>query len=203
MGHYNMTPVFWASFSNPEDDMMHFQLMYDRNGNLIYDGYTDHYLKGGTIYMHLSSEYSTQVRKLFNDTFRNDSGATGVTISSIINSTSAAAYFENDSTGGWENYAGPVLDIEKEYTVQDLAAEYGCIEFHFAEDKEQTKENLYQRLLQSKELLAENEIPFSKFSITYKIGNGVYGITAQELFEGDLKQIVEERYVNYFSDEEQ
>ena len=35
VGHYNDTPVFLAYFSNPDDKLMYFHLMYDKDGNLL------------------------------------------------------------------------------------------------------------------------------------------------------------------------
>ena len=100
-----------------------------------------------------------------------------------------------------EGYKGPVLDAANEYDAVELAAEYGRISFYFTEDEEHTKENLYNRLVQSRELLKNSDVKFSLFSASYRLGGGVYRLMPEDLFEGDLKQIVEERYFNYYSDE--
>ena len=188
VGHYNDIPVFLAYFSNPDDELMYFHLMYDKDGNFIYDGYSDHYMKGGTIYYYHSATYG---------------GIVSVSLEAVLNSNSGHGTFLDSDTDMYEGYKSLVLEVGKEYDTMELAAEYGRISFYFTEDEEHTKENLYNRLMQSRELLKDSDVKFSLFSASYRMGGGVYRLTPEDLFEGDLKQIVEERYVNYFSDEEQ
>lgn len=203
VGHYNDTPVFLAYFSNPVDELMYFHLMYDKDGNFIYDVYSDHYMKGGTVYYYHSATYGGIVSKLFNDYFCDGRGTASISLEAVLNSNSGHGTFLNSDTHIYEDYKGPVLEVGKEYDTMELATEYGRISFYFTEDEEHTKENLYNRLVQSRELLKDSDVKFSLFSASYRMGGGVYKLTPEDLFEGDLKQIVEERYVNYFSDEEQ
>ena len=200
MGHYNAAPVFLAGFFNPEDNMMHFRLMCDMNGDLIYDGCSDNYLKGGVVYSYHAAEYNSQVKKLFNDFFRNGRSVSG-SVSKVLNANKREASFTGSGSNPWEGYQGPVPEPDKEYDKVELAKQYGYINFCFTEDEEHTKENLCQRLLQCRELIEDSGTPFTSLSAGYHLGGGVYNLTEEELFEGELRRIVEERYINYYSDE--
>ena len=143
VGHYNDTPVFLAYFSNPDDKLMYFHLMYDKDGNFVYDGYSDHYMKGGTVYYYHSATYGGIVSELFNDYFCDGRGTASVSLDTVLNSNSGHGTFLDSDTDMYEGYKGPVLDVANEYDTMELAAEYGRISFYFTEDEEHTKENLY------------------------------------------------------------
>ena len=114
VGHYNDTPVFLAYFSNPDDKLMYFHLMYDKDGNFVYDGYSDHYMKGGTVYYYHSATYGGIVSELFNDYFCDGRGTASVSLDAVLNSNSGHGTFLDSDTDMYEGYKGPVLEVGKE-----------------------------------------------------------------------------------------
>ena len=94
--------------------------------------------------------------------------------------------------GHTEQYTGPVLDLNKEYTMEELAAEYGIRLFNYKD--EQTSENLYTRCLEVREIIEKYDIPFSKICITLDRDNGLYNISREQLFSDDLMAFIEDNY---------
>lgn len=193
--HHNMKPLFFANFCHVDNRYIRFSLVYDRYGNLIRDDFKNAVGISSSIYQNLSGRYTQMVKNRFNDTFRDGTGAAGLSVDDIMKSNRGEAYFEHSNYVIEEGYKGPYLDINEEYSVNDMASQYGYIYFYFAEDEQQTAENLYNRRLQARDMLKEKNISFKSFTICYDISIGVYDLTYDELYSGNLEEIMAEKSV--------
>jgi len=186
--------AWYVYYSNDEDSFMHFNFVYSPDCEMIYDGCGDLYMNGGTIYRHFSDQYRNYIVEIHQDVYNNGMPKSGITISSVTGGDYAEAWFENGQhLTHSEKYEGPVLDINKKYTMEELANEYGVIHFRYNDD-EKTPGQLYKRRLEVVTIVKEYNIPFNKAQIELGFFEGVFGLTKEELFSEDLKTIIEDNY---------
>lgn len=192
--------VYYSKNSVPD---AYIYFVYDRSGNLVYDSCKEKYLKGGMIYSKLADEYNYYIQNIFSEVYNNGLGQYSFNPDKLLENSFASGVFENDRTtkqslGMWppsghtEQYTGPVLDLNKEYTMEELAAEYGIRLFNYKD--EQTSENLYTRCLEVRDIIEKYDIPFSKICITLDRDNGLYNISREQLFSDDLMAFIEDNY---------
>ncbi len=201
---YSVVNGTWNIYYAQELDITrHFYFVYDRSGNLVYDSCSERYLKGGMIYNRLSNKYDSYIDKIFNEVYNNGMSQYYYNPDDMFENSFASGLFENDQTtkqalGMWpasghtEQYTGPVLDLNKEYTMEELAAEYGVLLFNYKD--EQTRENLYNRCLEVREIIEKHDIPFNKVCVTLDRDNGLYNISREELFSDNLMEFIENNY---------
>ncbi len=200
--------VYYSRKGKPET---YIYFVYDRDKNMIYDSCGDRYLKGGLIYERLEQEYSSYIKNIFNEEYNNGIPRNSISLDTIINESHADAVFMYHSShiSHIEPYTGPVLDITQEYTMEELAKEYGQVYFRFNDgisynmnqDAEAVKEsyktavdNLYNRCNEVKEIVKEYDIPFKDISITHGFFEGLFNITYEQLFSDDLYQFIYDNY---------
>ncbi|MBQ8604835.1 MAG: hypothetical protein IJ410_08360 [Oscillospiraceae bacterium] len=192
--------IYYSKNSLPD---AYIYFVYDRSGNLVYDSCNERYLKGGMIYSRLSDEYNYYIENIFSEAYNNGLGQYAFNPDNLFENSYSSGWFENEMTtkqalGMWpasghtEQYTGPVLDINKEYTMEELAAEYGVLLFNYKD--EQTLENLYTRCMEVREIVKEYNIPFNKICITLNRDNGLYNISREELFSDNLMEFIENNY---------
>lgn len=200
--------VYYSRKGKPET---YIYFVYDRDKNMIYDSCGDRYLKGGLIYERLEQEYSNYIKNIFNEEYNNGIPRNSISLDTVINESHADAVFMYHSShiSHIEPYTGPVLDITQEYTMEELAKEYGQVYFRFNDgisynmnqDAEAVKEsyktavdNLYNRCNEVKEIVKEYDIPFKDISITHGFFEGLFNITYEQLFSDDLYQFIYDNY---------
>ena len=200
--------VYYTKTNQP-DTYIYF--VYDKDKNMIYDSCSDRYLKGAMIYEKLEQEYSNFIKNIFTEEYNNGIPKHSTSLETVMNESHADADFmyHNNHISHIEPYSGPVLDITQEYTMEELANEYGQVYFRFNDgisynmnqDAEAVKEsyrtvvdNLYNRCLEVKEIVTEYKIPFKNISITHGLFEGVFNITYEQLFSDNLYQFI---YGNY------
>lgn len=203
----------WQVYYTDNDDAFSYvYLVYDRDCNMIYDSCSDRYLKGATIYNKLEQEYENYIKDIFNEEYHNGVPGYSISAETITNESQAVAVFMYNNTHNVSHidpYIGPVLDINKEYTMEELASEYGEIYFRFMDDiyympgdgtspdtskYNDVVDNLYKRCLETRDIVEKYNIPFKNISITHGISEGIFNIDHQQLFSDDLYQFI---YNNY------
>lgn len=198
-------------YTDNDNSWSYIYLVYDRDCNLIYDSCEDRYLKGATIVEKLEQEYETFVKTVFNDVYHYGIPRRSVSASTLRNESHADAWFYYSNTYGSHitPYEGPVLDINKQYTMEELAAQYGEVFFRFMDDitynmnqePEAVKEsyetavdNLYKRCMEVRDIVKEYSIPFENISITHGFFEGLFNISYEQLFSDDLYQFIYDNY---------
>ena len=186
---------WWIYYSNKETPYMRFTMVYNRDGNLVYDGCKDRYLTGGAIYTHFSDIYRNYIVDIYDEVYNNGLPKSGITLSAVLGDDSAEAWFiDSPNKMDCEDYIGPVLDIAQEYTMEELAEQYGEIVFTYRND-EKTIDQLYKRRLEVAAVLKEYDVPYKKVRITFGVFEGVYDLTEELLYSDDLKPYIEENYM--------
>ncbi|MBR5521241.1 MAG: hypothetical protein IKU54_04515 [Oscillospiraceae bacterium] len=192
-----------VTYEKNDNSDTYINFVYSRDGEMIYDSCGEKYLNGGTIYEKLSSQYNIYIEKIYTDVYSYGLPNTEFSYSAILESDFASGYFENTITnkqalGMWpvttafDQYTGPVLDINKEYRMEDLAKQYGVVVFNFEDEK--NVYNLYTRCLEVREIIEEFDLPFNKICITLGRDNGLYNITREDLFCEDLMEFIKNNY---------
>lgn len=191
---------WYIYYSSENDPFMHFNLCYSRNGELIYDGCKENYLKGGTIYEYYSDEYRSFIVDIHNEIYNNGMPKSGISVSSVVGGTSAEAYFADvHNAAHYSEYLGPVLDVKKEYTMEELASEYGHIDFNYdVSAEERTIENLYARRIEMRNIIDEYNIPAKTFTVSFRLFEGAYNMPVSALYSDNLMEQLEEYYVNIY-----
>ncbi len=157
------------SYKNTSDNFMYFDMIFDKKGNIVFDGCGEKYLKGGTIYDYYEKEY----QKLILSIMEKELGITEMETDDIRpenrdGSIRFIAGFDPPIGQNLRNpdsyeYYGPVLDLNKKYSTRELGLEYGKIYIAFTEDKggyEKGAEEAFKRYLQIKEIVEKYQIPF-------------------------------------------
>lgn len=184
----NMEHIF--NFYCNDKPLLYFNIKYNYHGDLIYDGYKNSYLKGETVYNYYSDKYSSYFSEIYKSKHKDDTNTFGLTTKSMFEGNNSSASFISiyeDSV-----YNGPKLDMNKEYDMLELADEYGILFFKFANEEENSVEDLYQKRCIVKENLSEFDIPFKYITITYDFIEsgkleGVYEMTKEQFLADDMK----------------
>ena len=180
-------------------------LAYDRDCNLIYDSCGDRYLKGATIYEKLEQEYRNYIANVFNEVYNYGIPNRTISIQNILESDYATGTFENSTTtiSHISEYTGPVLDVNKNYTMEELAKEYGTVLFRYKNGVTQMEgaeysdavDSIYNRCLEVRDIVEKYDIPFWKISIIQGNNEGVFRIDYNQLFDENLHKYIQENYV--------
>ena len=198
-------------YTDNNDPSYHLYLVYDRACNLIYDGCSDRYLKGAPLFEKLEQEYETFVKTIFNDVYHYGIPRRSISVSTLMNESHVDAWFyaDNRHISHIAPYEGPVLDINKQYTMEDIAAEYGEVYFRFMDDVtynmnqdidavkesyQKAVDNLYKRCMEVKDIVKEYNIPFKNISITHGYFEGLFNISREQLFSDELYQFIYDNY---------
>lgn len=196
----------WQVYYTVNDN--HFDYMYlayDRDCNLIYDSCGDRYLKGATIYEKLEQEYRNYIANVFNEVYNYGIPNRTISIQNILESDYATGTFENSTTtiSHISEYTGPVLDVNKNYTMEELAKEYGTVLFRYKNGVTQMEgaeysdavDSIYNRCLEVRDIVEKYDIPFWKISIIQGNSEGVFRIDYNQLFDENLHKYIQENYV--------
>ncbi|MBE6865489.1 MAG: hypothetical protein E7492_00820 [Ruminococcaceae bacterium] len=202
----------WQVYYEDNNDYFSYMyLVYDRNCNLIYDSCSDRYLKGAMIYAKLEQEYENYIKNIFNEEYRDGVPMHSISAETLAGESHAEAVFmyHNTHISHIEPYSGPVLDITREYTMEELAADYGEIYFRFMDDiyympgngtspdaskYNNVVDNLYSRCLETRDIVEKYNIPFNNISISHGMFEGIFKIDRRQLFSGDLYQFIYDNY---------
>ncbi len=202
----------WQVYYTVNDN--HFDYMYlayDRDCNLIYDSCSDRYLKGAMIYQKLEQKYESYIKDIFNKEYHNGIPNHSISPQTLNEKSHADAVFMYHSShiSHIEPYTGPVLDITREYTMEELAADYGEIYFRFMDDiyympgdgtspdtskYNDVVDNLYSRCLETRDIVEKYNIPFNNISISHGMFEGIFKIDRRQLFSDDLYQFIYDNY---------
>lgn len=191
-------------YTDKDDELAYMYLVYDRDCNLIYDSCGDRYLKGATIYEKLEQEYRNYVANVFNEVYNYGIPNRTISMQNILESDYATGTFENSTTtiSHISEYTGPVLDINKSYTMEELAKEYGTVFFRYKDGITQMEgaeysdavDSIYDRCLEVRDIVEKYDIPFWKISILQGNNEGVFRINHNQLFDENLHQYIQENY---------
>lgn len=194
--------------------------VYDKDLNLIYDSCGDRHLTGGNIYQRISEEYNVHIMQIFDKEYNSEDGIYSLSGDKEYSKNYARGLFENsfydsiypavENSALTQYYKGPVLDINKEYTMEELASEYGKIYFNFddginympgngtspdSSQYQKVVDNLYKRCLEVRAIIEKYDIHFKKITITHQGNEGLINIDYEQLFTEDLYQFIYDNYV--------
>lgn len=189
--------IWFVYYSDPNDEFLRFYLCYNRKGDLIFDSYEEYYLKGATIYEYYSNMYREYFVNIHDEIYDSSKCVTWTSATSIFSYTHGEAYFKDYSPIGNEPYNGPILDINKEYTMEDLANEYGCLQFIYkVDDEDKTAKDIYEKRLEIRNIIDEYNIPFKEINIAHDFSSCIFGLTREDLYSDSLEQIINDNYEN-------
>lgn len=188
--------VWSVYYSSEDDEFLHFSLNFNRKGELIYDGYKESYMKGHTIYNYYSGTYSGYFSKIFTDIYEKDYLLLGFNPATALKHTRGNAFFEPEAYIDNSDEI-PVLDITKEYTMEELANEYGTLQFWYGSD-EPTKENLIQRCIEAREIISKYNIPCNKVRIGIDFSCFMAAIPAEEFMDSSAEELVGNNICNAY-----
>ncbi len=161
---------WWIFYNNPSDDFMYFPIITDKKGNITFDGCSDAYLKGATIYDHYDWEYIKLVKGLMKRGFDvTEMETDDIPPEKMDGSIRFIAGFNPPTGQNLGNimdysYDGPVININKKYTTRELGLQYGNIYIAFTGD-EPGADRAFRRYLQVKQWVEKNHIPFKTIRI--------------------------------------
>lgn len=210
--------VYYSNGAKQLYNYVHF--VYDKNLNMIYDSCGDRYLTGGNIYHRLSEEYNVHIMQIFDKEYNSENSPYSLLNNDVYSKNYARGLFENsvndsafpavENSALTQYYRGPVLDINKEYPMEELAKEYGQLQFNFDDgitywpgdgtspdnsDFQAAVDNLYKRCVEVREIIKKHNIPFKKITITHQGNEGLINIDYEQLFTEDLHQFIYDNYV--------
>ena len=220
---YQFFDSCWVAYyfeKNTQNLYNYIYFVYDKDQNLIYDSCGDRYIKGGNIYQRLSEEYNVHIMKIFDKEYNNEDSIYSLSGDKEYSKNYARGLFENsfddpvypaiENSALTQYYNGPVLDINKEYTMVELASEYGKIYFNFddginympgngtppdSSQYQKVVDNLYKRCLEVRAIIEKYDIHFKKITITHQGNEGLINIDYEQLFTEDLYQFIYDNYV--------
>ena len=218
---YQFFDSCWVTYyyeKNTLDFYNYIYFVYDNELNLIYDSCGDRYMTGGNIYQRLSEKYNVHIMQIFDKEYNSEdspysllnNGVSNYARGLFENSFSDPAFPAVENSALTQYYRGPILDINKEYTMEELASEYGKLYFNFDDDItfwpgdgtspddsdfQTAVDNLYKRCVEVKEIIQKHNIPFKKITITHQGNEGLININYEQLFTEDLYQFVYNNYV--------
>ena len=191
---------WYVYYSSEEDSFLRFNLCFSRKGELVYDGCKEYYLLGGTIYEKLSDEYRSYVLGIHQDIYNNGMPKSGISLASLLNGTNAEAHFVNVHHRGHDSeYTGPELDITKKYPMEELAAEYGHIDFNYeVEAEDRTMETLCELRTEMRDIIDNYNIPVKTVTVSFRLFDGAYNMPAEALYNDNLMETLEDYYINIY-----
>lgn len=215
---YRIIDDCWVVYYSNSTSLVYF--VYDKDFNLLYDSCGDRYLSGGNIYQGLSEQYSICVMQIFDKEYTSDDSPYSLSDKTPYSKSYGCGVFENslydpafpavENSALTQYYQGPVLDISKEYTVEELASQYGILHFNFNDgiqywpgdgtspddtDFNNAVDNLYKRCLEIRDIVERNDLSFNRITVTQGTGEGLFMIDCNQLFNENLYEYICSNYV--------
>ncbi len=109
---------------------LYFNLIIDKDLNVIVDGYQEYYLKGGSVYSEHANDFYRTIYNLLGPPYRDQPLQLKGDYQQRLDD------YDFEQSGFYEAgdgliYTGDYLDPEKEYDVNELYAKYGCADLKF------------------------------------------------------------------------
>lgn len=188
----------------PEYPRCSFSIKSDLDGNIVFDGYQQDYLTGGSLYNHLSSEYSYPLsRELDRDFY-----AQAIQQEHMTMLDNASVHIDFIDQYEWDlptdRYTGPKLDPTRHDSVDELAAQYGYItvKLNTVSDDLQTFErlvNFFRDFINSRDVVYNHVNitmnPKADIQENYKVT-----LTYDEITSPDFTAILAEKLAVYAQD---
>lgn len=199
-GAYYLSPLstkeegkWLVYYYGKESEILNFALVYNTQGKMIFDGYKEQYLKGATIITHFSDIYKDYFIDIHNEVYNNG-------MPSVVGSkTNGHAYLEHSVRNSYDEYTGPVLDMSRSYTMEELANEFGVIQFQYErlKDEEVTIEKFICLRNEAKEIVLKYNIPFKTVNILYHDLSGCLLDVERNIFLGDdFSEYAKENFID-------
>lgn len=188
-------------FTQPEKGWGGFTISADTDGNIVYDGYKQWYLTGGTVYQRFNDEYTGSTYNLQKQLY-----ALGIEneIFSMLDELELSAYIEHNET--YDGYGPvmvyPVLDPNEEYDVNRLAKEYGHISVYLKTATDGTEDYLkYAQFIRDWLVTTDtayNEITiFMRPAVIKNVRNIHAVFNAEEINSSDFADILQQKMTVY------
>lgn len=177
----------------PSDDLLHFYIILDRKGDVVFDGYKDFYLPSGTVYEKFSWEYEIYFSRIFEKYYSDEDK--GKFIITGFNNAQGVAGFGDGHYSQYDRFDIDGIDASNTYTMEQLAAQHGWLQFTFNDD-EPTAENMVKRLEEARIIISKNSIPCKSVRIWLGKTATMQTDNIDEFMNSDPQQYVKENMVN-------
>jgi len=148
--------------------LLQFDIVTDKKGKILRNGYEEYYLKGGSLYDKYSWDYYYNMIQFADEYFRDADIFYPLVIDSYNVDHNTA--FTTKSTRQTVYY-GEYLDPEKEYDINSLAAKYGNIDLWLR--TESCTRDEYSAFVQKlRKLLDENNMAYSTMHVYMYVKTG-------------------------------
>lgn len=202
-GISSKTTNYYLSFHQQELWGGNFEIKADLDNNIIYDGYRDWYLLGGTVLQHNDALYADTGYTIQKQLYNKAMAENICTSSDQLNVSTSLRYKTGSAEGGFGSVlAEPQLDPEKEYSLDELARDYGEIFItlkteDISEDAFGRYAGLCAEYLKNSNSAYNNAViclvPENDNEIRYR----AVTLTSDEITNGDIQQLVSDKAFDY------
>lgn len=203
IGISSKTTNYYLSYYEQELWGGSFEIKADLDNNIIYDGYKDWYLLGGTVLQHNNSVY-TDTGYTIQKPLANKAIAENIcTSADQLNVSTSLRYKTSSAEGGFGSVlVEPQLDPEKEYSLDRLAKDYGEVFIVLKADNSSKDDfdrysSFCAEYLKNSDWVYNNVVICLVPSKTYDTLYFAVNLTAEEINNGDIQQLINEKVFEY------
>jgi len=202
-GISSKTTDYYLSFHQQELWYGSFEIKADLDNNIVYDGYKNWYLLGGTVLQHNNSVYA-DTGYAIQKPLANKAMAENICTSADQLSVSPSLHYKTGTAeGGFGSVLiEPQLDPQKEYSLDRLAKDYGEIFMtlkadDISEDAFGRYANLCAQHLKNSDSVYNNAVICLAPNKTSDTLYLAVKLTAEEINSGDIQQLIAEKAFEY------
>ncbi|MBE6865570.1 MAG: hypothetical protein E7492_01240 [Ruminococcaceae bacterium] len=202
-GISSKTTDYYLSFHQQELWYGSFEIKADFDNNIVYDGYKNWYLLGGTVLQHNNSVYA-DTGYAIQKPLANKAMAENICTSADQLSVSPSLHYKTGTAeGGFGSVLiEPQLDPQKEYSLDRLAKDYGEIFItlkadDISEDAFGRYANLCAQHLKNSDSVYNNAVICLAPNKTSDTLYLAVKLTAEEINSGDIQQLIAEKAFEY------
>jgi len=202
-GISSKTTDYYLSFHQQELWYGSFEIKADLDNNIVYDGYKNWYLLGGTVLQHNNSVYA-DTGYAIQKPLANKAMAENICASADQLSVSPSLRYKTGTAeGGFGSVLiEPQLDPQKEYSLDRLAKDYGEIFItlkadDISEDAFGRYANLCAQHLKNSDSVYNNAVICLAPNKTSDTLYLAVKLTAEEINSGDIQQLIAEKAFEY------
>lgn len=192
-------------FTQPEKGWGGFTISADTDGNVVYDGYKQWYLTGGMTFEHYDEQYRNLAydieKALYTDAIEND-------IATSFDKIDVKYYLTSKQTnnGYGSQMVYPNLDPECNYSLDELAKEYGNVRIYIRTANCSTEDFLefakFSRNFINKSNAFFNEIVFCMRPASIKdIRNIHTSLTYEDMYSDNSNEILKDNTTIYTTEQ--
>ena len=202
-GISSKTTNYYLSFYEPDLWAGSFEIKAGLDNNIVYDGYKNWYLLGGTVLQHNNSVYAENGYTIQKPLANKAMAENICTAADQLSVNTSLRYKTGTAEGGFGSVLiEPQLDPQKEYSLDRLAKDYGEIFItlktdDISEDAFGRYANLCAQHLKNSDSVYNNAIICLASNKTSDTLYLAVKLTAEEINSGDIQQLIAEKAFEY------